>query len=185
MTSIHRSNRKWRRTARSRRRTAIRHGLTAVEVLLSTLLVGIVLVGSLECLQAALRGRMANEGCARSEFLAQQLMVEILNDDYEDPTDAVTFGPESGEPAGGAGPRSGYDDVDDYHAWSQTPPQDRAGNDLVGFQDFQRDVTVEWVDPSNPANTTGSDQGTKRITVSVLHYGVVKAQLTALRTNSD
>ena len=41
-------------------------------------------------------------------------------------------------------------DVDDYDGWSASPPEDKNGNPLVGFDDWGRSVSVEWVNPDNP-----------------------------------
>jgi len=78
--------------------------------------------------------------------------------------------------------RADWDDVDDYHLWSASPPQDRSGTPLPNLTDWQRDVVVEWVDPSNPSVTVGSDQGVKRITVTVRRNGQIVAQDFALRS---
>ena len=73
--------------------------------------------------------------------------------------------------------------MDDYHLWSASPPQDRNGLPLPNVANWQRDVAVEWVDSSNPSITVGSDQGVKRITVTVRRNGQIVAQDFVLRSD--
>lgn len=98
--------------------------------------------------------------------LAVDLMEEILSKEFCDPV--------GGYSSFGRGPdetsRMDYDDVDDFHGWSASPPQDRRGNILSQYGGFSRSVVVENV-PGDSLNTlTPSDPGTtdyKRITVQV------------------
>lgn len=76
-----------------------------------------------------------------------------------------TIGTDTGE---GSSSRTDFDDVDDYHGWSASPPQDRGGSDLVDYAGWTRSVTVEYVNPVQPGSLgTASDGGAKRITVTV------------------
>jgi hypothetical protein len=54
---------------------------------------------------------------------------------------------------------------------------------VVNSTGWQREVTVEYVDPANPANTSLTDQGLKRITVAVKHNGDVITRLVGLRSD--
>jgi Tfp pilus assembly protein PilV len=156
---------------RSFRRTR-RTGLSLFEVVVSAALVGLVLIGAMDCLGAMIRGRMGISHQARGPQLAHQLMTEILNTAYKD-------GPESGE----AGvDRQAFDDVDDFHGWSANPPQQRDGTPVSNSSGWQRDVTVEWVQSDNAKQVVVSDQDLKRITVTVSHNGSVVAQIFALRS---
>ena len=166
------------KTHRPRRR----HGLSLIEVVISTLLVGLVLVSALRCVGSLIRGHMSTSELARAQQLAQQLMTEIVNDAYTDEDETPLFGTEPTEPLVTIGPRSGWDDVDDYHLWTATPPEDRDGNPLPNFVGWQRDVMVEWVDPFNPANTSPNDLGVKRITVTVRRNGAMVSELVSLRS---
>lgn len=156
-----------------------RGGLTLIEVVFSTMLVGVVLVGAMDLLGAVIRGRTSTADAAKAENLAHQLMTEILNTDYKDDT-LPLFGTEVGELVGN---RSGYDDVDDYHSLSQLPPLGLDGSPLVNSTGWQWEVTVEWVTPANPAVTSLTDQGLKRITVTVKHDGQVITRLVGLRSD--
>ena len=170
-----------RRPYRKRGQGQRRRGLSLVEVVVSSLLVGMVLVGAMNLLGGVIRGRMNNSDSGRGEQLAQQLLTEILNTEYEDPGGSPVFGPEPGEQT--RGDRSDYDDVDDFHNWTASPPEDRGGTILLNTAGWQRDVTVELVDPADPATVSGTDQGLKRITITVLHNERVVAELVALRSD--
>ncbi len=158
----------------------VRAGLSLAEVVVSTLVVGIVLVGALNCVGAVIRGRLRSGDSTVAKELASQLMAEILENDYQDPVETPVFGREAAE---SNTVRTGWDDVDDYHLWTARPPLDRSGTALANTTNWQRDVVVEWVDPSNPANTAGSDLGVKRITVIVQRNGVVVTRQVALRSD--
>lgn len=159
-----------------------RNGLSLIEVVVSSMLVGLILVGALRCVGAVVRGRTITADEARARALAQQLMTEILNDDYVDGGLLPLFGPELGEPLVSFGPRSGFNDVDDYHLWSASPPENRSGTALPNLTGWQREVSVKWVSASNPANISVSDSGVKRITVKVRRNGTLLATLVALRS---
>jgi hypothetical protein len=162
------------------RLTSKRTGLSLVELVISTMLVGMVLVGAMNCVGAVIRGRLGVGDSGNAEQLLRQLMSEIVEQEYLEPVNTPLFGTETSE---NGTARSDWDDVDDYHLWSASPPQDRYGSPLPNLTDWQRDVVVEWVDPSNPSVTVGSDQGVKRITVTVRRSGQIVAQDFALRSD--
>ncbi len=157
-----------------------RQGLSLIEVVVSTLLVGIMLIGAMNCLGAVIRGRMEISHEARAPQLAQQLMAEILNTEYQDTGPLPLFGLEVGELGIN---RLDFDDVDDFNGWSKSPPQHRDGTPVANSSGWSREVTVQWVDPNNPSSPSGSDQGLKRITVTVRRNGIVVAQIFALRSS--
>jgi hypothetical protein len=139
-----------------------------------------VIVGALKSVGAVVRGRISTGNTGKAEQLADQLMAEILQSHYREPIDTPVFGQEATE---SSSLRSSWDDVDDYHLWAASPPQNRPGTVIPDSIGWGRSVTVAWVNPSNPALTVGSDQGVKRITVTVQWNGQVLATKTALRSN--
>lgn len=112
--------------------------------------------------------------------MASQLLSEIVSMNYAEPDDTPTFGRESGE---SGSERSNWDDVDDYEGWLSTPPENAAGVALSNGEGWQREVQVEWVDPANLASISVSDQGLKRITVTVYLDGQVIARKAGLRSD--
>jgi len=159
-----------------------RRGLTLIEVVVSTLIVGVMTVAALNTLGAATRSSEAAGNRAVALGLADDLMAEILNGAYSEPSGAPVFGPESGE---NTGTRAAFDDVDDYHGWNRMPPQTRDGVNLPDRAEWRRRVVVERVVPTNPAQTTSgsTDQGAKRIRVIVEYQGAVLIEQIAVRTN--
>lgn len=160
-----------------------RRGLGLLEVVVAAALVAIILVGALKCLGHVYAARSGMSDVALAKHLANQLMTEILNDQYIDGGPTPLFGPEASEPPVAVGPRASYDDVDDYHLWSRTPPEDRSGAALPNLNGWQRDVAVEWVEPSDPSTVATTDKGAKRITVTVRRDGNILTQLVALRSD--
>jgi Tfp pilus assembly protein PilV len=163
----------------------LRSGLGLIEVVISTLLVGVVLVGAMNLLGAVVRGRMASADLARAHQYAQQLMAEIMSQAYAQSTTnngadqllnllGIVIGQEA---------RSQYNDVDDYHGWDETPLFTRSGGILPNTSGWRRRVEVVWVNPANPGVVVASDQGVKRITVTVSRNGQTVAELRSLRSN--
>lgn len=142
----------------------LRRGLTLAEVLISTMLVGMVVVASMRCVGGVLQTASAAENDREAQGIAEHLMAEILQQQYEEPDDTPVFGRESLELAGN---RTLWDDVDDYHGWSSSPPESKTNNSLNGYTGWTRAVNVALADVSAPQNTSGTDEGLKRITVTV------------------
>lgn len=160
-------------------RRAARAGLSLVEVSISTLLVGLVLISSLKAVGGVIHTRVVADQVHDGTALARDLMNEILAQHYVEPTQTPAFGREGGEPPSY---RSAWDDVDDYNGWSASPPQDRPGWALPGYTGWTRGVTVDYAKLSNPTANALSDEGLKRITVTVTAPTGRQTQLTAWRS---
>jgi hypothetical protein len=115
--------------------------------------------------------------------LADSLMAEILATSYSDPSGTAVFGLESGETA----PRVNFDDVDDFNGWNSSPPKAADGTIIPDRTGYRQRVTVERVVPTNPTQVTSgsTDQGAKRICVTIEYNGVVLVRQYALVTNND
>jgi type II secretory pathway pseudopilin PulG len=153
-----------------------------IEVVASTMIVGLMAVAALNSLGAATRSSNAIGNRAIALGLADELMSEILQAAYREPSGAAAFGLEAAEPAG---PRSAFDDLDDYHGWSQSPPQYRDGSTMPDRTDWRHRVEVALVSPGDPTQTTGTDQGVKRVRVTVEYRNQVLAELVAVRTDAE
>ena len=151
-----------RTTKRPDRR--FRRGVTLIEAVMSLLIIAVMLVAALRTVGSTARARQVNLTRRRGAALAEQVLAELLPVSYSEPSGSGVFGPESGE---NTGDRSNFDDVDDFHDWSASPPQAADGSVLPGLAGWSRRVTVEYVAPDAPDNTVGSDQGLKRVTVTV------------------
>jgi type II secretory pathway pseudopilin PulG len=164
-------------------RTTGRWGFTLVEAAVSIVLVGMMLVAALNAVGAARTTEKRVADRSRALWLAEDLMSEILRQHYEEPNLPVgSFGLAGSEV--GDGSRALWDDVDDYHNWSASPPQQKDGTELAGFADCGRSVDVDWVEAVDFSQTSGSDTGIKQITVTVTYKQVPVLSLVAIRTNA-
>jgi len=168
------------RTPRTRRRGC--HGFSLVEATIAIVLVAVVLVAGLHVLGGTTASTHQTAQRATGLLLAEHLMAEILGAAYADPDQTPTFGPESGE---GGGTRSAFDDVDDYHDWTDSPPTKPDGARLGDFDGWTRTVEVAYLNPLNLGQTQGSDSGLKRVTVRASFAGKLMAELVTLRTDCE
>lgn len=158
-----------------------RRGFSLVEVVMSTLILALVMVPALHALGAFIRGQQRNADRSRGILLARELMAEVLEQRYEEPDDEPVFGREAGEAADA---RGAYDDVDDYDGWTASPPQKRDGTTIGELAAWERSVSVDLVDLNDLNATVVSDQGVKRVTVTVKVGGDVAATLVTVRARS-
>ncbi len=156
-----------------------RRAIGLAEVLVSMLIISGLLVSALNTLGSVSTGRLGASDQARAHHFAEDLMSEILSQAYEEPVDAVLFGPEGAE---NTSTRSAYDDVDDYLAWSSTNAQRKDGVAIAGFEGWTRTVEVQWIQPSDLLSTALVASDVKRIIVTALKNGKVMATVTAIRT---
>lgn len=161
---------------------ARRAGTSLVEAVLSSLIVSTMLVAALSALGSSTRAARVQADRCLGPNLARQLMGEILQSRYREPTEKPQFGPESPETTAS---RALWDDVDDYHRWSASPPRAKDGTKLTHADGWRREVTVEYVRLSDPRQTTGSDEGLKRITVTATNPTGQKSVLVALRSEGS
>jgi len=149
---------------------------------MSTLIVGILIVMALNTFGALAGSRQIVATRHVGSALGRHLMSEILQNHYEEPNDTPAFGPEAPE---NAASRADYDDVDDYHGWSASPPKTKDDSAMTGLDGWSRSVSVVYVDPDDVSAVVGDDRGLKRITVTVTDPRGVQATLVALRGSSS
>lgn len=147
----------------------VRNGLSLAEVVVSTLLIGLLMAGALMSVGAAARSTSEAADASDAVALARQLLEEIVSLPYEDPNQTPAFGLENGETAA-PGARTACDDLDDYNNWSESPPRNRDGSALSGYSAWSRSVRVRKVDPLNRSVMLDSalDKGQRLITISVV-----------------
>ena len=163
-------------------RCRIGRGFSLVEVTISTLIIGIVLVASLQTV-AVSKARQSSVGRAvRGEHLAVQLMAEIRDLPYWDPVVQGGLGPATEETI--FGNRSLYDDVDDYRGWSASPPQEPDGTVIPGFDGWRRSVVVMWLKPDRFIQSV-TETGIKGVLVTVEDNGKIVSELWAIQANVD
>lgn len=154
---------------------------TLVETIVSSLIVGTMLVAALSTVGASRLSQYKTSQTTRGQLLAESLMYEILRQHYQEPTDPVQFGRESGE---GTDQRTAWDDVDDYDGWSKSPPEYKDGSTFANCDGWRRTVTVAWVNPLDPTQVQVSESNAKRITVQVSYEDVPVASLVGIKTAS-
>jgi type II secretory pathway pseudopilin PulG len=167
------------------RNTRIGHrrgGFTLVEATLATIVVAMMAATALTTVRLSVRSQYKSSERAMGGLLASGLMAEIMAQAYQDPTLPTTvLGPEAGESTTS---RAGWDDVDDYNGWSESPLQNKDGTTISNTTGWQRSVVVAWVSSGNPTITSTVETGCKRITVTVKHNGVVVGTRVCLKGNA-
>ncbi len=142
-----------------------RNGLSLVEVVISSLLVGTVLVGAMSMLGASISTRSAANDLMVGPLLADMLLGEIMAMPYSDPEEGgSSLGLDSGE---SGDDRTDFDDIDDYKDWSPSDVEDRLGNPLSEYTDWTREATVSWTNRITGNEWTHYDSQVKRIVVLV------------------
>jgi type II secretory pathway pseudopilin PulG len=157
-----------------------RGGFTLVEAVISTVIVSVMFVAALNTVGAARLTQHKAALAGRGRMFASSLMQEILQQSYQEPGTTWVFGREAGESDTS---RAAYDDVDDYHGWTESPPTAKDGAALPNSANWSRTVTVEWVDPLNSKQVSATETGAKRITVVVAFRNVPQATAVAVRTD--
>jgi type II secretory pathway pseudopilin PulG len=153
-------------------------GFTLVEAVISMIIVAVMFVASLNTVGMSKLTQHKAVLVSRGRMFAESLLAEIQEQAYQDPVEPHVFGRETGElPTS----RTAYDDVDDYHGWSESPPVAKDGTALPNSANWRRIVTVEWVDPLNPQQVSATETGAKRITVVATFRNVPQATVVAVK----
>lgn len=156
-------------------------GFTMAEAVISMIIVSVMLAGAMRAVGLSRVYEVRAGDGARGVLLAEELMTEILSLPYEEAEETAKFGRESSE---SGGDRASYDDIDDYDGWSSSPPEGKSGAALAGFSGWTREVTVEWVDPSEYDVELSGESGVKKITVVVERGGRAVGRAEAIRTSA-
>lgn len=122
-----------------------------VEVVIASLIAGALLVPALDLLGYVSVAFTKQAVRDKGILLATDLMSEILRQPFEDASGNTGIGPDSGESS-----RSQFDDVDDYHGFTESPPTDGNGTTIDGSEGFTRLVTVEYLNQLSGSITTGT-----------------------------
>ena len=147
-----------------------RSGMSIVEVVISLLVIALMAAAGLNAAGQGARTRLAAEERASAQVLASALLAEILGHPYrESPT---ALGPDAGESTTN---RATFDDVDDYSAYTQSPPASVDGTPLASAA-WRWKVDVAWVTGTNLSSTV-FETGRKRVTVTITHNNRTVAEL--------
>jgi type II secretory pathway pseudopilin PulG len=160
-----------------------RAGFSMVETTVCTLLVGLLLVAATQSAGSSLRTQIEAAHSVKASALADSLMSEILACSYMEPgATSSVLGRDINEYSNW---KVDYDDVDDFNAWSEKPPQYRNGYIMPNMASWRRSVTVQWINIANDGtiSVASSETNHKRITVTVSFDNVVVTTRQALVIN--
>jgi type II secretory pathway pseudopilin PulG len=165
-----------------------RRAFTIAETALATLIVGLLVVGSLKSLSASFQTHKFSENRVRALLLAEQLLIELSSLSWFDPnkpSSATTIGKDTGDTTT-VTRRDQLDDMDDYHNWSEQP-RSRSGVALTGTSTMTRTVTVENISATDPTVEVAGNvnTGIRRLTVIVTENGTELARLSTLLTSAE
>ncbi|MEE8170530.1 MAG: hypothetical protein V3T70_08285 [Phycisphaerae bacterium] len=195
------------------KRRCERRAVTLIEGVIASVIVGVMLVASLEALQTVAVNEQIATSEPRAQELAKQLLGEILDGSYAEPdadagqtlesdvdgdgdladanesksllllADAEVFGAEATETGG---TRNYFDDIDDYNNLVETSLMDKDGTSIPNTTGWTRQVSVTYADPTTlaPAGTS-VDTGVKLIRVTVTDPDGRQTTLSALHSRFD
>ena len=162
--------------------TTGRRGFTLIESVMCILIVSVMFVAAMSVTANSRVNQQLTADHSQGVLLADMLMTEILQKAYIGVIGSSTLGRDLGESSTN---RKDWDDVDDYHGWTASPPKEPDGTDLSGLEGWERSVVVSYVNPANlKTKSVGSDTGIKHIEVTVKHNGRIVAKLVTLRTGA-
>jgi len=149
------------------RTTSKQFGFTLIEVLISTLLIGLAIGALLAANGSSTRINSAGVDMTTAEFLLEQIReLTAVLPPIDPDTGTATFGPE--EPN-----LVDYDDVDDFNSVTPLcPPIDAARVSLPALSAFSQQISVENVSNTNFSQTVADHSSPFiRVTVSVRQNG--------------
>ncbi|MBO6513508.1 MAG: hypothetical protein JJ974_06055 [Phycisphaerales bacterium] len=166
-----------------RSRYQTRRGISLAETVVSTLLIGFVLVSTLTIVAPLTRSNTVHANSLVATNLARELSDEIATkafiDSSPDSQDALGF--DAGD---STFLRSTYDDIDDYHKWSSSPPKHSLGGIYTSMTGWTREVSVDHVMITEPSKDSPTYTGLKRVTVIVYKDGTALASMTTLHSST-
>ncbi len=153
-------------------RSVQRSALTLMEVVVSSLLVGTVLISSLSTTVSWRQFHHSNRERDVVNRLAEELLSEIVVTSFRDPTAAgsASLGRESGELADR---RFNWNDVDDYNGMNETSPKEKSGVVIADATGYQRSamVAAAVAIPQAPGYSTSQDLSTRLRLIEVTVVG--------------
>ncbi len=152
------------------------------ETVVSTMIIGFVIVATLQIVGPMVRTTSVHTDRLLAANLANELTEEIAMHFFTDPDvdDPDALGTDTGERSAN---RSDFDDVDDYHDWTSSPPKLSSNQENVLLQRWTRSVTVEHVELSDASTSSNTVTGLKRVTVIVSKNGIILAKLESLHSS--
>lgn len=113
-------------------------GVTLIEVVICIVLVSTMLLATLTASASLIKIRNQTVAGGKASVLVDLYASEIVSQPFRD-SESPVFGLETGE---SASDRDTWDDVDDYHQLSDSPPRNRAGAMLRDYANWKVSITV-------------------------------------------
>lgn len=162
-----------------RRNRKSRLGISQVEVAVSTVIVGVLMVASLSTIAASRKSQIAESDRVRGLAIAEAMMTEITQLPMRELPCDYGFGMGADE----LGPnRVNLDDIDDYRDLVDSPPKTKDGTLLTGYGNLSRRVAIDRVRSSNWTVVGTTYEGVYRITIRVLRGTTEVCRLVGYRT---
>lgn len=158
----------------------MRMGFGQVEIVISTIIVGAMLVTSLTSVAASKRSQYYESARVRGNSIAEALMSEILPLPMREPSCDCGYGLETGETGSN---RLNFDDVDDYNGLVDTPPKSKDGTACDGYTGWTQRVAVDMVSANDWNTTTSTYANTYRVTVSISQGTTLVSKIVGYRTS--
>lgn len=157
-----------------------RTGISMAETIVATLIIGFVLVASLQIVGPMVRSSSVHADRLVAARLAAEITQEIGTKLFTDPQDNTpdVLGADSGERAAN---RLDFDDVDDFANWSSSPPTLSTNQSNTFLTGWTRSVKVVHVQLVDAKTVSATNTGLKRITVTVSKNGITLAETVSLR----
>jgi hypothetical protein len=160
-----------------------RKGFTIVEAAISAIVLGLLAAATLNTVSSAAASRRVTADRSRARLLADDLIGELNPLAYADPSnEAAALGPDALETNGAS--RVLFDDVDDYHGLTESPPMETDGKVIPGLTGWTRETRVQWASPASPTTNAAFETTVKRITVTVRRGNRVLARSETLRSGA-
>ncbi len=156
---------------------ARKNAFTLIEVLMATVIIGLVVLSLLAASNSFTRVNAAAVHISTAEFLIEQIKELTVTLQVVDPeTTFTTFGPEEAALAD-------YDDLDDFDNATFSPPINVSRQQLTLFPNFTQQISVENVNPSNFEQIVADHSSDfVKVTVEILQNGQLISSATWLRT---
>ena len=148
-------------------------GVTIIETVVSMLILSGAMVAALNAVTGARASHFMVGERAKARLLAETMLAEVLAMDYMEPG-STTLGSDGGE--SDPHQRDQFDDVDDFDGWSNSV-REPGGSPIPGFESYELEFRVEWVDAGAPGTVVASDSGAKRIIVTITRNSKVVFEL--------
>ena len=142
-----------------------RQGFSLLETVFSTVLVSMLLVVSMTTLSNVMRTRNTDTYQLRAVYLGKLLLSEAMAKPFISPDDnSAALGASSAELAG---PRSDWNDFDDYHGLNMAVLVDADGNVLPDTTGWSAVISGAYADPNNPTIAFGAATDLKKLTLTL------------------